>query len=137
MLYRVGHLVDDVHGFDADGANPLQQVDDVLFVVGKAVGVEEFADGGVAGFLFFVLVEYPFQGGAVAEFVVPRPSGHSGEGGVGIEDDVALGFVGFEFGFGGFLGFGSLTPCPLSRMELLSTHKSCCIRMLPGITGEF
>lgn len=83
MLYSVGHLVDDVHGFDADGADPLEQVDDVLFVVGKAISVEQFADGGVAGFLFFVLVEYPFQGGAVAEFVVPGDGGNPGEGGVG------------------------------------------------------
>ena len=105
MFYGVGHLVDDVHGFDADGADALEQVDDVVFVVGEAVGVEQFADGGVFGFLFFVLVEYPFQGRAVAEFVVPGDGRHSGEGGVGIEDDVALGFVGFEFGFGGFLWF--------------------------------
>lgn len=73
----------------------------MFFVVGKLVGVELFADGGVFGFLFFVLVENPFQGRAVAEFVVPGDGGHSGEGGVGIEDDVAFGFVGFEFGFGG------------------------------------
>ena len=48
-----------------------QQVDDFLFVVGKAVGVELFADGRVFGLLFFVLVENPFQRGAVAESVIP------------------------------------------------------------------
>jgi len=30
----------------------------------------------------------------------------------------------------------ALIPSP-SPAGLLRTHKSCCIRMLPGITGEF
>ena len=64
MLNRIGHLLDDLYCFDADGADSLQQVDDVFFVVGKLVGIEEFGDRWVFGPLFFVLVEYPFQGRA-------------------------------------------------------------------------
>ena len=40
--------------------------DDFFFVLREAVGVELFADGRVFGFLFFVLVENPFQRGTVA-----------------------------------------------------------------------
>ena len=40
----IGHLLDDFHCFDADGADSLQQVDDMFFVVGKLVGIEEFGD---------------------------------------------------------------------------------------------
>ena len=70
-------------------------------VVRKLVGIEELGDRWVFRFLLFVLVEYPFQGGAVAEFVVPGSSRNPSELGVFVEGDGALGFVGFEFGFGG------------------------------------
>ena len=100
-------MVDNVHGFDADSADAQQQVDDVFFVVGEAVGVEFFADGGVAGFALFVAVEHPFEGGAVAEFVFPGDGGDAAEGGIGVELNGAVGFVGFEFGFvGGADQFG-------------------------------
>jgi hypothetical protein len=38
-------------------------------VVGKAIGVELLANGGVLGLLLFVLVEYPVERAAVAELV--------------------------------------------------------------------
>jgi|GEM_PF-3725287 len=47
MLYGVGHLLDDFHCTDTDGADPLEQIDYMLFVVGKFVGVELFVDGGI------------------------------------------------------------------------------------------
>lgn len=50
----------------------------MVFVVDEAVGVEELADGGVFGCFFFVLVEYPFDRAAVAEFVVPGDRGDAG-----------------------------------------------------------
>lgn len=100
MLNCIGHLLNDFHCFNADSADSLQQVDDVFFVVGKLVGIEEFGDRWIFGLLFFVLVEYPFQGGAVAEFVVPGDRGHARELGVFIQGDDALGFVCLEFGFG-------------------------------------
>ena len=67
-----GELVDDADGFDAYGADALEEVDDVFLVVGEAVGVEAFADGRVSGFALFVLVEDPFEGGSAAETVLSR-----------------------------------------------------------------
>jgi hypothetical protein len=75
MFNRVGHLLNNLHRAIADGADPLQQINDVFFIIGKFVSVEQFGDRRVFRGLFFVLVEYPFQGG------------------FGIEDDFALGFV--------------------------------------------
>ena len=43
----------------------------MFLVVGEAVGVEAFADGGVSGFALFVLVEDPFESRAAAESVFP------------------------------------------------------------------
>src|SRR5437879_3680111 len=68
---RGSHLASDLHGRHAHGRYACQEVDDFLFVVGKAVVVEPGADGGVLGFLFLVLVEDPLQRRAVAEPVVP------------------------------------------------------------------
>jgi hypothetical protein len=42
-----------------------EQIDIFLFVIREAVGVESLADGRVFGFLFFVLVENPFECGVV------------------------------------------------------------------------
>ena len=50
------HLLNNLHRFHADGADAAQQVDDVFLVIGEAVVVELFADGGVAGFALFVAV---------------------------------------------------------------------------------
>ena len=72
-------------GFKADGGDALDEVDDFLFVVGDAEGIEVvagdtfiLADLAVAGEDFFVggirggdvLVEYPFDGALVAEPVI-------------------------------------------------------------------
>lgn len=59
MLYSIGHLLDDFHGFDADGADSIEQINHLFFVVGKFVGIEFGADSGGFGGLFFVLVEDP------------------------------------------------------------------------------
>ena len=46
-----------------------------------------FADGRVFGFLFFVLVENPFQRGAVAEPVIPCFGRDAGKSRFAIDDD--------------------------------------------------
>ena len=43
----------------------------MFLVVCEAVGVETFADRRVSGFAFFVLVQDPFECGAVAAAVFP------------------------------------------------------------------
>jgi hypothetical protein len=40
-----------LHSFDADGADALKQIDDVIFVVGKALRVEFCGDRGAFVFL--------------------------------------------------------------------------------------
>lgn len=59
MLYSIGHLLDDFYGFDADGADSIEQIDNVFFVVSETVGIEFGANGRVFGGLFFVLVKNP------------------------------------------------------------------------------
>lgn len=71
-------MVCDADGFDAYGGDAFEEVDDVFLVVGEAVGVEVFADGGVSGFAIFVLVEDPFECGATAESVLPCFVGDAG-----------------------------------------------------------
>lgn len=87
----IWHLVDDAYGFNADGADAHEQINNLFFVIFEAVGVELFADGGVFGFALFVAVQHPFQGGAVAELVLPRFGGDAAEGGEGIDFDAAVG----------------------------------------------
>jgi len=65
------HTFYDLHGLDAYGADALQQVYYMIFVVGEAVGVELFGNRGIFGFLFLVLVENPFQCTSAAELVIP------------------------------------------------------------------
>ena len=83
---------------DADGGDAGEEVDDAVLVVGEAVGVEAFADGGIAGFAFLVLVEDPFEGGAAAELVLPGLRGYAGEGGAVVQGDEVAFFVGAEDG---------------------------------------
>ena len=84
-----GHRLDDGDGLDADGDDAAQEVDDVLFVVGEAIGVEFLADGGVAGFALFVVVEDPIDGGAVAEDVLPGGGRDVLQGCPAVQDDDA------------------------------------------------
>lgn len=109
MFNGIGHLLDDFHRLYTNGTDPLQQVDDLFFVVGKLVSIEQFGDRRIFGLLLLVLVKDPFQGRAVAEFVIPGNGRHSGELGVFVQGDDALGFVGFEFGFGLFFAGDVLT----------------------------
>jgi hypothetical protein len=68
---RFFHRPDNCHCLNADGGHAHQQVDGFFFVVCEAVGVELLADGRGFEFLFFVLVENPFERRAVAESVIP------------------------------------------------------------------
>ena len=70
----LGHAVHYLYCRYAHRADPAQQVDDPLLVVGKAVGVELFTDGRVPGLPLLVLVQHPLQGGAVPQPVRPLPS---------------------------------------------------------------
>jgi len=69
MLYGVGHLLDDLHHANASGTDPLQQVDDVFFVVGKFIGVEELGDRRSFSLLLFVLSKHSFQNSAVSQAI--------------------------------------------------------------------
>ena len=88
-VFPKGPVVHYGHGFYAYGADAAEEVDDLLLVVGEAVGVEALADGGVAGLALPVLVQDPFQGGAAAEFVPPRFIGDAGERGLFVQPDDA------------------------------------------------
>jgi hypothetical protein len=71
-----------------------------FFVIGESVGVEFFADCGVFGFHFFVLIENPFERGAVAEFVFPCGVGDVVEGGFSTECNATGFLIGFQDRFG-------------------------------------
>ena len=60
---------DDLLGFEGDGDDLADEAEDVLGVAGS-VGVVDDAGAGVGGDA--VLVDDPFEGGAVAEAVVVR-----------------------------------------------------------------
>ena len=57
--------------FYRHGSDALQQVDDLLFVVGKAEGVELLADRRILGLGLLVLVEDPFERRAVTARILP------------------------------------------------------------------
>jgi len=44
LFNGIRHLLNDFYSFNADGANPIEQVNHLFFIVGKFVGVEEFGD---------------------------------------------------------------------------------------------
>ena len=91
-----GQVVKQPARGEEDPADAGQQVDHLFLVVGKAVGVELLADGGVLGFLFLVLVEHPINRAAVAEAIGPRFRRHTGERGFAVERDDAGGRVGAQ-----------------------------------------
>ena len=94
------HRVSDHNCPYAHRRHAHQQVDDVLFVVGKAIGVELVPYGQVFGFLFFVLVENPFQRGAVAKPIIPCFGRNAGKSRFAIDDDPAGLFVSFQYALG-------------------------------------
>ena len=67
----------NLHRLDADGADALEEGDDLLFVGGEAVGVELLGHRGVADLVFLPLVWHSFEPAAVAELGVPRGDGLS------------------------------------------------------------
>ena len=107
-IWLSGHCTDDLHRFHADGADAGQEVNDLLLVIGEAVGVELLGDGGITDLVLFPLVEHPFEAAAVAEFVVPGGGGDAVERGGGVNLDGAGFFHGFEAGFEGGFGIGRL-----------------------------
>jgi hypothetical protein len=93
-LFKGRQVVDQVEGFETDRNNLTKEADDILGVV-SAVGVA----GDAAPFVGadFVLVDEPFQGGAVAEFVVKDAGRDAGQGEKVVVDDG--GFTGESFIF--------------------------------------
>lgn len=63
------HGVHHRQRLDRNAGDAGQQVDDLFLVAGKTVDVELFANGGVLGGLFLVLVEDPFKTGPVAKAI--------------------------------------------------------------------
>jgi hypothetical protein len=68
----MSHCANNHRCLNAHRRHTHQQVDYFLFVVGEAVRIELLADGRVFGFLFFVLVENPFE--KAQKVRVPFPS---------------------------------------------------------------
>lgn len=93
---NVLHCSGNRYGSIAHRRHTHQQVDDLFFVIGEAVSVELLTDGWVVGFLFFVLVENPFERGAVAESVIPSFGWDAGQGRFAVDDDPTSLFVGFQ-----------------------------------------
>ena len=81
---------DDLLGFEGDGDDLADEAEDVFGVVG-AVGVVDDAGAGVGGDA--VLVDDPFEGGAVAEAVVEGGGGDAAQ-----EQEVVVAEFGFVFG---------------------------------------
>ena len=77
-------------GFEGDGDDLADEAEDVFWVVGT-VGVVDNAGAGVGGDA--VLVDDPFEGGAVAEAVVEGGGGDAAE-----EQEVVVAEFGFVFG---------------------------------------
>lgn len=92
----LNHLICNFNGFNADRANPFEQINHRFFVIREKVSVELRGDGRVGGFLLFVLVENPFEGGAIAEFVFLSHRRNIVQNGVRINFDNVKLFVGFQ-----------------------------------------
>ena len=78
------HLTNDLHRFHADGADAHQQVNHLLLVICKAIGVELLPDGGILGRFLLVAFQNPFQGGVGAQAVLPGFRRDTAQGGKGI-----------------------------------------------------
>ena len=65
--------------------HPAQQVDHLLLVIGKAVGVELLADGRVFGRALLVAFQHPFQRGVGAQPIVPRFGRDAAQRGDGVD----------------------------------------------------
>ena len=92
------HFGDDFHCFDANGRYPPHQIRHILFIIRKTVGIKLLPDSGVFGLAFFVAVKHPFDGRAVAQFVIPGLGRDAAERGSRVQLDDAVGFVSFEAG---------------------------------------
>ena len=112
---RWAHAVHYLHGRQADGADPTQQVDHSFLVVGKAVVVELLPDGRVPGFPLLVLVQHPLQGGAVAQPVLPGLGGNARQRGALVQGYRPTGLVRPQ---DGPLRINPLPVVPLQRIRL-------------------
>jgi hypothetical protein len=63
-------LIENANSANTHRRHAHEQVNHIFLIVGESVGVELLTDGWVVGFLFFVLVDNPFQGRAVAELIL-------------------------------------------------------------------
>jgi hypothetical protein len=79
------HLIDDPHRLDAHARDALEEINHRFLVIREAVGVELFPDGRRP---FLILVEDPFECGAVAQFIGPRLRRHPGQLCLAVELDV-------------------------------------------------
>ena len=66
LAASVFHCLSHCDRLDADARDAQEEVDDLLLVVGEAVGVELLGNRRITRFLFFVLIENPFERGTVA-----------------------------------------------------------------------
>ncbi len=128
---RLLHRFDDCHRLDRDAGDAHQEVDDLLFVVPEAVGVELGGNGRVLRLLLLVLVENPFEAGAVAEAVGPGGNGNAGERLAAVEDDAAIVLVRLQLRCGIGFRFGRVVACERPRLDGLIADVQHAISCLP------
>ncbi len=70
------HGTYDFHRLNANGADAMEQIDDLFLMVDKTVGVEFLGHRRVTDLVFFPLIQHPFQTAPVAQLIVPRGCGN-------------------------------------------------------------
>jgi hypothetical protein len=88
LTFLSSHRVDDLHRFDAHAGHAAQEINHLLLMIGEAVGVEFLANGWVLWRLLLVLVENPFERGAVPKPVSPRFRWHAGQLCLAVEPNI-------------------------------------------------
>ena len=53
------HCTNNFHSFDTNGANPLQQINNLGFIISKTISIKIFGNSFISVFFFFVLVKNP------------------------------------------------------------------------------
>jgi hypothetical protein len=89
LSIQLAHGLDYLHCLDANARDAFQEIDHLLLVIREAIGVEFLTDGRVFRRLFLVLVENPFERGAVADLVAPRRRWNARELGLAVKLNVA------------------------------------------------
>jgi len=111
------HRGNDFLCLDAHPRYALEQVDDFLLVVFEAIGVEFLADCRVFWRLFLILVQNPFEPGAVAEPIIPSQRRHARKLCLAVENDYSVFLVGFQNGFGREAGARGLFVLCIGSLE--------------------